>query len=111
MISQKTKMNYRNMEIVDIKENDNFYGRYVHCLGTCDGSVSSSTSILYAVESISTMNNSRKIDSAKQDIPFEYSTKLANRLDNNLFNEFIKKEFKIIHSGKTIDNILGTNAK
>ena len=43
-----------NMEIVDIKENDDSYEIYVRYLGACDGCASGSTGTLYAIESILT---------------------------------------------------------
>ena len=41
-----------NLEIIEIKENDNSYEVYVRYLGACDGCASGSTGTLYAIESI-----------------------------------------------------------
>ena len=40
-----------NMEIVDIKNSDEFIDIYIRYLGSCDGCASSSTGTLYAIES------------------------------------------------------------
>jgi len=40
-----------DMEIVDIKKNDEYYDVYIRYLGACNGCASSSTGTLYAIES------------------------------------------------------------
>jgi len=40
-----------DMEIIDIKKNDEYYDVYIRYLGSCDGCASSSTGTLYAIES------------------------------------------------------------
>ncbi|QSZ42933.1 iron-sulfur cluster assembly scaffold protein NifU [Sulfurimonas aquatica] len=40
-----------NMEIIDIKKNEEFIDIYIRYLGSCDGCASSSTGTLYAIES------------------------------------------------------------
>jgi NifU-like protein len=50
-IRQFLIMDGGNMEIIDIKESDEYIDVYIRYLGACDGCASSSTGTLYAIES------------------------------------------------------------
>lgn len=41
-----------NMEIIDIKENDDYVDVYIRYLGACAGCASGATGTLYAIESV-----------------------------------------------------------
>jgi len=50
-----------NMEIIDIKKNDDYIDIYIRYLGACDGCSSSATGTLYAIESTLKEKLSKKI--------------------------------------------------
>ena len=50
-----------NMEIIDIKKNDDYIDIYIRYLGACDGCASSATGTLYAIESTLKEKLSKKI--------------------------------------------------
>jgi NifU-like protein len=50
-VRQFLVMDGGDMEIIDIKKNDEYFDIYIRYLGACDGCASSSTGTLYAIES------------------------------------------------------------
>lgn len=60
-IRQFLIMDGGNMEIIDIKKNDEYIDIYIRYLGACNGCASSSTGTLYAIESTLKEKLSKKI--------------------------------------------------